>query len=93
MSSTQPEDPDKKTNQPANRVFGIVLPNEELLYETLKSNPSKSFRAYRRLPIALKELPIRLVEFLMRRKRQPGDVRGLTKEQMLQREPYVGPMR
>lgn len=82
--------PNERVNH-RDRVFGIILSSGEILFDTIKSNPAKALRAFRRLGVPPTQAS--LVEFSMKRKRQAGDVRGLTVEQLRKREPYIGPMR
>lgn len=85
------DDPPKTRGFPRDRVFGFVSKDGSLLYDTLKSNPEKSKRAFRRTGIPRSS--VTFMEFIMKRRRAPGDVRGLTPEVLRKNEPYVGPMR
>lgn len=76
---------------PRDRIFGVVLGTGALLYQTLKSNPFKTLRAFKKLKIPT--AGNLLVEFSMKRKRGPGDVRGLSIESMRKKDAYIGPMR
>lgn len=55
-----------------NRVFGILVGSNELLYDTLSSNPSKSLRAYNRLGRI--DNKARVGEFEMKRAVSSSDV-------------------
>ena len=72
-------------------VFGIVV-GDGLLYETLSPNPSRAMRVYKRLKRPVGE-ERHLMQYKMRRARIAGDVRGIFKEAMLKKGPYIGPMR
>lgn len=72
-------------------VFGVVV-GAELLYETLSPNPSRAMRVYKRLKRPLQEA-VHLIQYRMKRARAPGDVRGVFIEAMLNKGPYIGPMR
>lgn len=80
----------KQSNQ-KDAVFGIVV-DDVLLYKTLKPNPGRAMRAYTRMGRPNGE-KAEVVQFRMRRVREAGDVRGIFKEAMLNRGPYIGPMR
>lgn len=73
-------------------MFGVLV-DGELIYGTLRPNPTRALREYKRLNRGKPEQAIQLMQFRMRRAREPGDVRGIFKDAMLKKEAYIGPMR
>lgn len=85
------DDPVSQQTNKASAVFGIVV-DGVLLYGTLRPNPARAMRCYKKLGRPEGEVP-RLFQFSMKRQREAGDVRGLSREAMVAREGYIGPMR
>lgn len=73
-------------------VFGVIVAGD-LLYDTIKPNPARALREYKRLNRGKPEQETCLMQFRMRRARLPGDVRGIFKDAMLKKDGYIGPMR
>jgi hypothetical protein len=72
-------------------VFGVEV-GGELLYDTLSPNPSRAMRVYKKLKRPVPE-ELHLMQYRMCRARIPGDVRGVFREAMMKKGPYIGPMR
>jgi hypothetical protein len=71
-----------RTRNPRNRVFGYLSPNGELVYETLGSNPSRSYRASKRLKLSEDHV---LWEFVMTRQVRHDDVSTIARR-LLQKD-------
>lgn len=71
---------------PRNRVFAVCV-NDNLLYETITSNPKKTARYYKRLDRNDKDTPVELTEFEMKRESV------INRANANRSEIYIGPMR